>query len=523
MRDVVRRRLALLAEPTIQLLQVNAIIGRESPLDLLASAAELSMDQCIDQIDPAVTHRLLLEVDDGRIVGDTAVFRFSHALSREVVLEDMSMLRRARLHLKVANAMEARGTNDDEVELLAAHLWQAVALGTGSRAAVALERAADVAMRRAALGSATTMLERAVQLLARRNPRRRTCSAELMAIRQLAAVQRLRSGYRRAEAVIPIDRANELARRTGRHDVIAELLYVQWAGAATACELGLGDSIVADLRRLADESGQASIGVLAGATAAIQAWHHGRIGEAVELIDAADKLSDGPGKIAAPDSIHVEYLLLFECFQAVIHCLAGDAYKPEVRLQAMIDAMVLQPYPRILASVFAMARAIVDRDFARGREIGKAALAADPDKVFTLFTAGAECAYGICLIAGGDQRTGIELIDTGVARYRTISARTFVPFYLSWQAVGHAGLGEHERAQRRIDDALSVLADTQERWQEPLVGENRAVVRRAAGAADDEIVELLRDARQLARSQGSQRLVASAEERAAELGVSLDD
>jgi hypothetical protein len=521
-RDVVRRRLALLEEPTIQLLQVNAIIGREAPLDLLASSAELSIDQCIDQIDPAVTHRLLLEVDDGRVVGDTAVFRFSHALVREVVLEDMSMLRRARLHLKVANAMEARGTNDDEIELLAAHLWQAVALGTGSRAAVALERAADVALRRAALASASEMLERAVQLRGNAEPTDENLLAELMAIRQLAAVQRLQSGYRRAEAVIPIDRAKELARRTGRHDLLAELLYVQWAGAATACELRLGDSIVADLRDLAEESGQASIGVLAGATAAIQAWHHGRISEAVRLIDAADELSNGPGKIVAPDSIHIEYLLLFECFQAVIHCLAGDAYLPEVRLQAMIDAMVLQPYPRILSSVFAMARAIIDHDFEVGREIGEAALALDPDKVFTLFTAGAECAYGICLIAGGDHRPGIDLIDTGVGRYRTISARTFVPFYLSWQAVGYAGLGEHEQAQRRIDDALTVLADTQERWQEPIVGENRAVVRRAAGADDEEIVDLLRAARELASSQGSNRLVRSAEERAAELGVSLD-
>ncbi len=67
-------------------------------------------------------------------------------------------------------------------------------------------------------------------------------------------------------------------------------------------------------------------------------------------------------------------------------------------------------------------------------------------------------------------RLGIDLIDTGVGRYRTISARTFVPLYLSWQGVGYAGLGQHEQAQRRIDEALSVLADTQERWQEPLVG-----------------------------------------------------
>ena len=44
-----------------------------------------------------------------------------------------------------------------------------------------------------------------------------------------------------------------------------------------------------------------------------------------------------------------------------------------------------------------------------------------------------------------------------------------MPLYLSWQAIGYAGLGEHDQAQRRIDDAVALLADTQERWQEPLV------------------------------------------------------
>ncbi len=188
-----------------------------------------------------------------------------------------------------------------------------------------LERAADVALRRAAVSATTEMLERAVQLRGAAEPTEENLLAELMAIRQLAAVQRLRSGYRRSEAVIPMERAKELARRTGRHDVLAELLYVQWAGAATACELRLADSIVDDLRELADESGDPSIGVLAGGASAVQAWHHGRIAEAVRRIDAADDLSDGPGKIATPDSIHIEYLMLFECFQAIIHCLAGDA------------------------------------------------------------------------------------------------------------------------------------------------------------------------------------------------------
>ena len=159
-RDVVRRRIALIPDDTVGLLRTAALIGRDVDLELLVAAAGRETDAVLDDLDPAVVHRLLVPAPDR-----PGTFRFAHALVREVVADDVSALRRARIHLRIADALEATvGGEDDAAEILAEHLWSAAPIGVGQRAAVALERAAEVAVRRYAFEAAEGMLDRAVHL-----------------------------------------------------------------------------------------------------------------------------------------------------------------------------------------------------------------------------------------------------------------------------------------------------------------------------------------------------------------------
>ena len=136
-RDVIRRRMQRLAGPTVDLLGVAAVVGRDVDLLLLADAAGLDPSESLDLIEPAIVHRLLVEVP-----GRPDVLRFSHALVREVLLDDLTAVRRTRLHLRVADAIEAPGAGVDDAEILAKHLWQAAPWAVG-RAADALEAAAE--------------------------------------------------------------------------------------------------------------------------------------------------------------------------------------------------------------------------------------------------------------------------------------------------------------------------------------------------------------------------------------------
>ncbi len=282
-RDVVRRRIALLPDGTVRLLQVAAVVGRDVDLDLLVNAVGEDLDAVLDGIDPAVVHRLLAPVPDRQ-----STFRFAHALVREVLADDVSALRRARIHLRVADAIEATaGDHDDAAEILAEHLWSAAPIGVGQRAAVALERAAEVAVRRYAFESAEGMLERAVQLRRTAGGSSQDIEAELLAASRLLSIQRSLRGYASVADSPHLRRATDLARRVGRVDILARLLWTEWAAYDTRCDFDRSDAIARVLHDLGDESDDPLVQVTGLGSLGISRWHRGQVGEASALLDEA--------------------------------------------------------------------------------------------------------------------------------------------------------------------------------------------------------------------------------------------
>ncbi|MDY7100730.1 MAG: BTAD domain-containing putative transcriptional regulator [Actinomycetota bacterium] len=184
-RDVVSRRLARLPASTNVLLDIAAVVGREPDIGLVARAADLDPATTSERLEPAVDQRLLVEVP-----GRVDVVRFGHGLVRDAVLDRLTVLGRARLHLAVADAMEAAGMVVDDAEVVAEHLWRAVPVGVGRRAAEALEHGAVVAVRRGADPVAVRLLERALQLRRRPDGSAADDAAELATVRRLLELHR---------------------------------------------------------------------------------------------------------------------------------------------------------------------------------------------------------------------------------------------------------------------------------------------------------------------------------------------
>src|SRR5437763_14308272 len=92
-RDVVRHRLSALPDPTRRLLEVAAVIGRAFDLPVLVAASGSQLDDCLEQLEPALVSRVVIPVAEvpGR-------HRFAHALVTEAALTDLTSLRAARLH-----------------------------------------------------------------------------------------------------------------------------------------------------------------------------------------------------------------------------------------------------------------------------------------------------------------------------------------------------------------------------------------------------------------------------------------
>lgn len=127
-----RQRVARLPAAAVEVLDVAAMIGRTVPLDLLTAAAAMAEDVLAAGLREATVERLLTEVSDD-------AYEFAHDLIREVIAADLGAARRALLHRRIAEILEARGS-DPPIERLAYHFARSA---DTARAALYLERAGD--------------------------------------------------------------------------------------------------------------------------------------------------------------------------------------------------------------------------------------------------------------------------------------------------------------------------------------------------------------------------------------------
>ncbi|MGW2787150.1 BTAD domain-containing putative transcriptional regulator [Streptomyces populi] len=152
-RDVLRRRLALLPAPARAVVQLTAVLGLEAEAGLLVDASDGTEEEVLDGLDAALAAGLLAEPGPGRV-------RFVHALVRDTVYADLSGVRRARLHARVARLLRLH--RPGELAALAHHFARS---GSADDAPFAVDyalRAAEAAERRYAHGVAVTLIQQAI-------------------------------------------------------------------------------------------------------------------------------------------------------------------------------------------------------------------------------------------------------------------------------------------------------------------------------------------------------------------------
>jgi len=507
-RDTVRRRLAQLPEATAELLRVCAVIGRDADLALLTVAAGRSFDDCLDDLDPAVVSRLVVAVDD-----QPGTFRFAHALVREVVLDGVSSLRRARLHLRVADAIiDVAGDADDAAEILAEHLWAAAPVGVGARAAEALQRAAEVAVRRLAFESASDLLRRAIALRRAAGSGPAEAEAELVAISKLRAVHGAIHGY--AAEFDLFDRGKELAERCGRDDLLMELLWAEWAGADTACDFPRAQPIAEYFRNLAEESDDALVKMAGLSVWGIQCWHDGRISDSSEYLGRAVAIAADLPTPQLPVGFDSEFWLLAAAFRIHVDDLMGHD-DVEARFEELA-ARQRDRFTKAEVASFACAGAAARGDAPRTERAGLQGMAADPDIAFTFWGSGIRMYLGWARMQQGDL-SGREMFDDGLARYTAAGIRTALGSYLANAGIALLRNGLVDEAAARITEARRELETYGEQWPEPVILIAEAELAAARGAHHADVAALLDRAAAVATAGGAHGIARRAEETAARL------
>jgi len=160
-RDVAQYRLARLADSTKALLEVAAIVGAEFELGVLREAARLDDEALYGALEEAVRAGTIEEVP-----GAGLSHRFTHELVRRALADGLTRLRRAELHLGVAEALERVHATLPVRVLpdLAHHFTLAAPVGGAERAVRYNIRAAEAATASLAFQDAAAHLSTALEL-----------------------------------------------------------------------------------------------------------------------------------------------------------------------------------------------------------------------------------------------------------------------------------------------------------------------------------------------------------------------
>ncbi len=219
-RDVIRRRLARLPRSTYDVLMIGAVLGRDFDLGPLAAAADLSEAGTLDRIGSAISAGLVREVGDS--VGR---FRFSHALVRDAVYGELTVLLRSTLHARVGVALERRqGAVRSDVAELAWHFFQAAPILGPDRGLAYMLEASDAARAAMAYEQTETDLRRALSLIEMMPAGSERAERELSVQNALAALLTMTRGPADPEVGLVCARARALAQEAGHTDELIATL-----------------------------------------------------------------------------------------------------------------------------------------------------------------------------------------------------------------------------------------------------------------------------------------------------------
>jgi tRNA A-37 threonylcarbamoyl transferase component Bud32 len=131
-RLVIGRRLDRLGAQARKVLTAAAVIGRTFPIEVLQAVVDVSDDEVLEAIEEAERAQLVAPEATQR----TAAYGFVHELIRATLVSGLSLPRRQRVHLKIADALETlrAASLDRHVSALAHHLYQAGAAADSQRA-----------------------------------------------------------------------------------------------------------------------------------------------------------------------------------------------------------------------------------------------------------------------------------------------------------------------------------------------------------------------------------------------------
>jgi DNA-binding SARP family transcriptional activator len=281
-KEVIGRRLDRLGGEAVEVLTTAALAGGEIDLALLEGLH--GAEPALRALERAGEAGLLLERGPG---GTQA---FAHALVAETLQDGASAARRARIHARIADALERRP--DPQPAEVARHLVAAGDAGDGERAARWSVAAAEQATALSADSEAAGHYERALAALAAGDARRGDLAARLGGA--------LNRAGDRASARAAFAEAASLARAAGDRDLLARAALGAGGLGVTIgpCDVGLVALLEEALERLGPGTSATRARLLGRLAIELYYADRGRADALSRQAVAAARAGGDPGAVA---------------------------------------------------------------------------------------------------------------------------------------------------------------------------------------------------------------------------------
>jgi predicted ATPase len=161
-REVISKRLEHLPDGCLDLLRLASVLGREFNLEALSQLSERAVEDVLAALDEPQAARVLIDAPGAR-----SRLRFSHAVIRECLYEDLGRTRRIQLHRRTAQVLETLYGDEAGSHLaeVAHHFFEGAPGGDAEKAIRYARMAGDQAVALLAYEEAVRLYGMALQAL----------------------------------------------------------------------------------------------------------------------------------------------------------------------------------------------------------------------------------------------------------------------------------------------------------------------------------------------------------------------
>jgi class 3 adenylate cyclase/predicted ATPase len=472
-------RLDRLGGSVKELAQIAAAIGREFSHPLLASVVRQPETTLSSALDRLIAAGLLFRQG----MPPHATYVFKHALVQDAAYGTLLREPRRRLHARIAETIESEFAESAESrpELLARHWTEA---GLIEKAADLWGKAGQRSLAQSALVEATEQLTRALEQIATLpiTPalRREQIQLQVTIITPLMHVK----GYAAPETKAAAERARlliEQAEALGEPPDDPLLLFSVLFSFWTASFVGFNGDNVRELAKqflTLAEKRRATAPLMIGHRMMGSLLHRGDFVEGRAHLDRAIALYDPQEhrSLAARFGQDVRVAALSYRSWALWVLGYPDAALGDASC-AIKEAREIGQAPTLMyASVHACIIHIECGNYSTANEQVIELISLAEEKGTQFWKALGLSVQGCLLVLAGRPADAIQMITSSVTALQSTGSTLWLPLHLLYLARAYAGVGQFDNSWRCIEEAITAVETTNERWIEAEVHRTRGEI-----------------------------------------------